>query len=180
MNGKDVLLDLLEKFTYWIDWTIKDLTLEELTWQPDPEANNIGQTMWHICRSFDVIKVSGFENQSVDEELWFKDGWAAKTSYDPPRGPFGLGNLGGYTQKEVDEVPLLPVEDVLDYFNQVMRKLINYLEQRPLEWLEEPITGWSDWDQSNYETLRNFLMDMLGHLGEIKAIIAMKKRLAVT
>ena len=52
MDRKDVLIDLLEQFKRWTEWSIKDLSLEDLSWQPDPEANNIGHTMWHICRSF--------------------------------------------------------------------------------------------------------------------------------
>ena len=31
--------------------TLRDLTAEELTWQPGPEANSIGFIVWHVARA---------------------------------------------------------------------------------------------------------------------------------
>lgn len=57
MNDKDVLLDLINRFSVWVHWVIDEMTLDTLIWQPDQEANYIAVTMWHISRSFDLFKV---------------------------------------------------------------------------------------------------------------------------
>lgn len=76
-------------------------------------------TVWHISRAFDLFKVRFFENRAPKEELWHTCGWAAKTGYDPRGiGRRGFGNLVGYTQEEVEAVPILSAGDLLAYFDQ--------------------------------------------------------------
>ena len=86
MNAKDILLDLLDNFTGLTEWIIKDLAIEDLVWQPDSEANNVGVTMWHINRSFDLLKVQVMENRPIKPRispfLTSKD-TSSSTSCDP-------------------------------------------------------------------------------------------------
>ncbi|MBN1318239.1 MAG: DinB family protein [Anaerolineales bacterium] len=63
MTDKELLLDFLDYFAGMLQWTLDGITQHELTWQPDPEANNIAVTVWHVSRAFDVFKVHLFQNQ---------------------------------------------------------------------------------------------------------------------
>ena len=179
MNHKVVLLDMLQNYAFSLQRTIADLPDEALQWQPDPEANNIMVTVWHVCRALDVLKVQIMENRSHQDQLWYARGWASKTGYDPAGlGIGGFGNLGGYTLDQVKEVPLLSAKKSLEYFDQVYEALRGYLEGMELEVLQEPPAGWpsglgSSAPENIYVVLMMFLLDNREHLGEIKAIRAM-------
>ena len=179
MDHKDVLLDMLQNYAFSLHRTIADLPNEILQWQPDPGANSIMVTVWHICRALDVLKVKIIENRSHQDQLWYARGWATKTGYDPAGlGSGGFGNLAGYTLDQVNEVPLLSAEQLLEYFDQVYEALNGYLTDVNLEALEEPPSGWpndlgSSPPENVYVVLMMFLLDNREHLGEIKAIRAM-------
>jgi hypothetical protein len=179
MNRKDVLLDMIQNFAFSLHRTIADLPNEAMQWQPDPEANNMMVTVWHICRALDVLKVKIIENRHHKDQLWYVMGWASKTGYDPAGlGIGGFGNLAGYTLAQVKEVPLLSAKELLEYFDQVYTALNGYLTDIKLERLEEAPAGWpgglgSSTPENVYVILMMFLLDNREHLGEIKAIKAM-------
>ena len=177
MNDKEVILDLLSNFSDRVHWVMDGMSLDTLRWQPDSEANNITVTMWHISRSYDLFKVRLMENRTVEEELWFTNGWAAKTGYDPRgKGWSEFGNLAGYTREEVEEVPILPVDELLQYFDEAIEAFRRYLDAMPSDALYKDAPGWPAEPQTIYVCIRNSLMDSIGHLGEIMAIIALKER----
>jgi hypothetical protein len=179
LTDKDVLLDLLDCLASMVQRMLDGLTQDVLCWQPDKEANNIAVTVWHFSRAFDVFKVRLFENQPATEELWHQRGWAAKTGYDPRGiGWGGFGNLAGYSWHEVEAVPILAVDELLAYFDQVHGAMREYLGDLPGTALYEPAFGWSDGSRTVYELLRALIIDSYGHLAEIKATIAMNERKA--
>ena len=181
MNDKEILLDLLQNFAKRVNRVLDGMSLQALSWQPDAEANNIAVTVWHFSRTFDLLKVRGLENQSPDAELWHTQGWATQTGYDPRGLGWGeFGNLAGYTRAEVEAVPILPADELLEYFNQVYNALHNYLERMPPEALYQPAPGWPGKPQTACVCIRNFLTDSREHLEEIKAIKAMWERRART
>ena len=177
MTDKELLLDLYQTLADALHRTIQDLPFGTLHWQPDKEANNIAVTVWHISRAFDLFKVRFFENRAPEEELWHTRGWVAKTGYDPRGiGGRGFGNLYGYTQEEVEAVPILSADDLLAYFDQVHEAMITYLSNLPAEALYRPAAGSPVEEFTMYDWLRNLLVDGLAHWGEIKAIKAMWER----
>ncbi len=177
MNDREILLDLLENFSKRIHRMLDGVSLPALGWQPDAEANNIAVTVWHVSRAFDLLQTRILENQTPDAELWYTKGWAARTGYDPRGlGWSGLGNLAGYTLAEVAQVPILPADELLAYFDQTCAALRACLERLPSAALYESAPGWPENPQTAYIFIRNFLMDSLGHLGEIKTIKEMWER----
>lgn len=177
MTDKELLLDLYQTFAEALRRTIKDLSFDALRWQPDQEANNIAVTVWHISRAFDLFKVRFFENRAPEEELWHTRGWVVKTGYDPRGiGRRELGNLVGYTQEEVEAVPILPVDNLLAYFDQAYEAMVAYLRDLPAEALYQPAAGSPVEEFTVYNWLRNLLVDGFAHWGEIKAILHMWER----
>lgn len=183
MTEKEILRDLLQDFAGSLWWTIHKLSFDALRWQPGDEANSIAVTVWHICRSFDVLVIKALQNRPHTEEGWYTAGWAAKTNYDPHGiGFLGWGTLARFTRAEVDAIPVLTADELLDYFGQVKDALDAHLEEMPIESLYQPPVGWPDPSQSTYQPetayacIRAILMDTREHLGEIKALKAMWER----
>jgi hypothetical protein len=99
------------------------------------------------------------------------------TGYDPRGlGWGGFGFLAGYTREEVEGVPKLSADELVKYFDQTVEALCDYILKLPSEDLYRPAAGWPDSSDTAYEWIRHFLMDSLGHLGEIRAIHAMWER----
>jgi len=177
MTDQEILLDLLLRLKKDIQGILTGLPVELLRWQPDEEANNIALTIWHVSRAHDVFKTRLFENRPPEDELWYTQGWALKTGYDPRGlGAAGFGNLAGYTRAEVAAVPILSVDELLAYFDQVYEAMHGYLSHSSSEALYQPAAGGPHASQTVYQWLKNLLVDGQEHVGEIKAIGAMWER----
>lgn len=176
MNSKDILLDLLTTYKEGIDFALKDLPAEALTFQPDPQANHIYATMWHLARVLDMIVVMRIQNKPIDDEQWFTNGWLDKTNYDPRgKGARGLGVLIGYTAEEMLQVPVLSIEDMKKYFDDTHTALVDLIKTIPSESLEEKAPG-GDPLRTHYEWVKICLNDGIRHTGEILAIKSMWER----
>ncbi len=176
MTDVEVWIDMLNGLHRWTHGALEDEPAAALVWQPDEEANSIIVTLWHVSRALDLLKVRLLEGRAAEEELWFSSGWAARTGYDPRGlGWSGMGNLAGYTQQEVAAVPLLPLKELLDYFDQACAALSTCLAELPAEQLYGPLVDFPG-EPPRCAMVRNFLMDGLGHLGEMRAILAMWER----
>jgi hypothetical protein len=176
----DVVLEFLQYLDQMLHWTLEDLPYEALSWQPDQQANHIAATVWHVSRSLDLFKVRLIEDRDVSQELWFLNGWADRTGYDP-RGLGGneLGNLYGYTVEQMLAVPVLPVEQLLEYLHQTWQAFDTHLRGMPAEDLYLLAPGLPPPTEPGYEPgtiywcVRNLILDGLQHLGEVRAIKSM-------
>jgi DinB family protein len=176
MRDVEILADLVEKLAQDVRSEIADLSPDELSWQPDPEANSIGMTVWHFSRWLDVLAVQGLENRPAEDELWHAHGWAARTGYDPRGiGYRGLGVITGYSLAEVSAVPKLPAAALLDYLDQVCGALRGGLLALPSEALYQPLPGLGG-RRTVYEQTKAILMGCFGHVGKIEALKAMHAR----
>jgi hypothetical protein len=72
-------------------------------------------------------------------------------------------------------VSLLSADELLTYFDQVSEAMSSYLSQLSSEVLYHP-PGRPSEPQTVYAWLRDLLADSQEHLGEIKAITAMRER----
>ncbi|HSG43568.1 MAG TPA: DinB family protein [Anaerolineales bacterium] len=176
MNAKNLILDLLQTYKEGIDNSLKDLAPEAWTYQPDPKANHIAVTIWHLARLMDMFVVMRLQNNPIDDEKWFTDGWMEKTGYDPRgKGARGLGVLIGYTPEEMLQVPVLPMEEMKKYFDDTHAALVDNYNNLSPEGLDEQAPG-GDPRRTYYEWVKLILNDGLRHTGEILAIKAMCER----
>jgi hypothetical protein len=176
MRDVELLADLLERLVRDVRAEIGELTPEELSWQPDPEANTIGVTVWHFSRWLDMLAVQALVNRPAAVELWQARGWAARTGYDPRGiGYLGLGLLTGYTQAEVAAVPRLTADQLLEYLEQVSGALRDQLLALSSEALYQPTPGLGG-KRKVYDLLISVLTGCFGHVGEIEALKAMRER----
>ena len=176
MRDVELLADLIERLVRDVRAEVAELSSEELSWQPDPEANNIGVTVWHFSRWLDMLAIQALANRPAAEELWQTRGWAARTGYDPRGiGYRGLGLLTGYTQAEVAAVPHLTASQVLEYLEQASGALREQLLALPSGALYQPTPGLGG-KRTVYDLLISILTGCFGHVGEIEALKAMRAR----
>ncbi len=176
MRDVEVLAGLVSDYAARLRRHTAGLTLEELRWQPDDEANSIGVTLWHVGRWLDLLTVRALQNRPPEEEQWFTRGWAEKTGYDPRGlGDGGLGALSGYTWAEVCAVPVLPVDEALAYIDQACVALREHLLSMPEGSLQQPVLGFHGHGTA-WEWLTRVLAGVFGHTGEIDAIKASRAR----
>src|SRR5687767_10012777 len=83
VNDADLLAEWIDDIARDTRSEIEVLAPEVLNWQPDPDANSIGLTVWHYTRWLDLLSVRVFDNRAQHEEQWFMQGWAHRTGYDP-------------------------------------------------------------------------------------------------
>ena len=72
MNVSELLADALGRVREQIPDVVAGLSDDDLAWRPDPEANSIAWTVWHLSRIEDdhVAGVAG------TEQVWVAEGWA--------------------------------------------------------------------------------------------------------
>lgn len=180
MNDKEIIIDLTDTLMFQLHRVLDDLPQEAMTWQPDPEANNIAVTVWHIARIIDDEWARELETRPATDQAWFTEGWAARTGYDPRGiGTNGAGMVMGYTQEEVREIPALSAEDSLAYTQQACDAFKVAIHRYPAGALDMRAPGApADADESRtaYWAIMHVLMDGYQHVGESKAIKAMWER----
>jgi hypothetical protein len=83
VKDTEIFADIVTHINKSTHSTLSDLSPAELAWRADPEGNSIGVTVWHYCRWLDVIPVRLLDGGTAEEEQWHKQGWVARTGYDP-------------------------------------------------------------------------------------------------
>jgi hypothetical protein len=173
MTDLDLLTQWLQDAHDQLAKEIQALPPEALNWQPDPEANSIGVTVWHVARWMDILAVQVFQAKPAEAEVWHTQGWRAHTGYDPRgKGQKGWGAITGYTQAEVKAIPLLSAQELLMYLGQAYAALREQILGLPLEALHQRAPGLT-YDMTLYDWAREEWQGFFGHVGEIQAIKAM-------
>jgi DinB superfamily len=176
MNANEVLIDFVEDNRRRLLRMLDGISNECLVWRPEPDANNMLVTIWHMGRIFDVFLTQQAKGMGSEEECWFRGEWAKQTGYDPRgRGLNGWGMITGYTQEDVAAMPQMTRDQVLGYLNEVFDAVRDYLASTPEENLLTPAPGFEG-KYSKYQCIQMPLLDNVRHLGEVFAIKARWER----
>jgi len=176
MQGKDVLLDLLDDNTKRVHQLLDEITEECLHWQPDPGANSIAVTLWHASRVFDVFMTQHIKGQPNEKEVWIQSDWAQKSGYDPRGlGTNGWGMLTGYSLNEMREIPRFGKELLHGYYDETAAVIQSYLEKTSEEELAQAAPG-LEGKRTKFYWVRHPLFDLTRHVGEMLALKAMWER----
>ncbi len=176
MTANDVLVDLLNDNLRRLHRVMEVMDEDCLYWTPDPEANSIAVTVWHMARVFDVFLNQHVQGKEATNEVWFSGGWAERTGYDPRGiGRDGWGSVNGYTREEVAAIPHLNREELLGYIDEVKADVSAFLARTSIEELLQAGVGFEG-KYSGYQLIQMALLDNVRHLGEIFALKAMWER----
>jgi hypothetical protein len=176
MNANDVLVDLLHDNVRRLQRVMETLNDDCLHWTPDPGANSIAVTIWHMGRLFDVFLTRQIQGQEATQEVWFRNDWATQTGYDPRGiGRDGWGSVNGYTKEEVAAIPRFSREVLAGYLDDVADSVTKYLRQNQIETLLQPGIGFEG-KYTRYQLIQMALLDNVRHLGEVFALKTMWER----
>ena len=156
---------------------IQQLAADELLWQPAPEANAIGVTVWHIARGLDFLAVRILRGDAAEDELWHRNGWRERTGYDPHGiGYGGWGVLTGYTQEEVRAIPRLGAADLVNYLDQACGAVVVELGNFDSRSIRQTATTVLDGRLTYFQWAKSFYKGFQAHVGEIVAIEGLMKQ----
>ena len=87
MNTKDVFSESFDRLPELVHDAVDGLSVDELTFRIDPEANTIAWLVWHLTRVQDdhVAGVSPFE------QVWHTNGWFDRFALPFDRDAHGYG-----------------------------------------------------------------------------------------
>ena len=144
-----------------------------LAWQPHPDANSPGVTVWHVARWLDILGTRAFTDGSASNELWHTEGWAEATGYEPGgKGYLGLGALTGYTPDEMRAVPAMDRSALRAYLGQSTRALITQIR-----WLDGRLLEPAALGLTPYQSISGTLQGCFGHVGEIDTLLSLRARI---
>lgn len=170
----EIVLGMLRDLGRHVRTEVGQLDAEALRWRPHPKANSIGVTVWHLARWFDLMAHRILRGGADTDELWQRDGWAARTGYDPRGiGTNGWGSVTGYTVEEVARIPELSSADLLAYYDSTIDALTRAVDELGAEGMAKPPPGAAG-ERTALQRLTGLIEGEFGHLGEIRALKSLR------
>ncbi|MGG1679759.1 DinB family protein [Neobacillus sp. NRS-1170] len=132
---------------------VKDLTIEELDFLYDEEANSIGMLLAHLAAVEKTYQIVTFENRDLTEE-----------EFSRLQAGLDLGSLGQECFKGKT------IDDYLQELSDVRNTTIEKFKTLPDEWLYKQTPFWYDCPANNFFKWFHVFEDELSHRGQIRII----------
>jgi hypothetical protein len=71
MSWKNLIIDSYERIPQELEKVMRGMKSADLDWQPSPESNSLGWTVWHLGRVQDA-QIADLREQ---EQVYLKDNW---------------------------------------------------------------------------------------------------------
>jgi hypothetical protein len=176
-TSPELLRDLVTRLRRSTLSRLKRASPEALYWQPDPEANSIGVTIWHYTRWFDFFGTVALVHGDIADQHWIGDGWLERTGYDPRGlGYGGYGLITGYSVAQMQAVPHLSAAELGTYHAAATDSMLSALARDDIASLSQPLRIADDED-SRFEQVLGLILGANRHLGEIDALLSLFSRL---
>ena len=115
----DVLADAFSRVHEAVHDAVDGLTVEQLSFRLDPQANTIAWLVWHLTR----IQDDHIAAVAATDQAWTAEGWCDQFGlpFSPDAHGYGQGS---------DEVAAVraPADLLLGYYDAVHRRTIAYVE----------------------------------------------------
>ncbi|MBV8084479.1 MAG: DinB family protein [Chloroflexi bacterium] len=118
MASADVFIEAFGRVQQTLRRGLSDISPEQLTYRPHPEANPIGWLAWHLTRWQD-FQVSALLEQ---DQLWTSAGWHARFQRDADPADNGMG----HTSRQVAALDA-SAELLLAYHDAVVERTLAWL-----------------------------------------------------
>ena len=164
------ILDNLNRIQRALTEVLDSLTYEELTWQPDDEANSIGFLLWHITRCEDTYIQSLILLQS---QVWISERWYDRMNL--PDNPWSNGSE--YTAEQIADFRVPELTDLIKYAETVRKSTIDFLENLTPEKSEVVVAHEEFGGISVGGLLSYMLSELTQHIGQIAYIRGLQRGL---
>jgi len=166
MDWQNLLIDGYGRVSEVLERTLKDLTPDDLSWQPRSESNSIGWLTWHLTR----IQDDHIASLMGEEQLWVKNGWHEKFNYTADSNDLGHG----HTPEQISFIRS-DSQILLDYHLAVSKRTKNYLKSLTPRNLDRVL------NEPQYQPLPtvgvriiSVLADNLRHAGQCEYLCGLK------
>jgi hypothetical protein len=168
VNESQVYLEQLTTLSNELKTEITGTDANLMYQRPAPSVNTPGFLYWHILRIWDLDLNHFIKAQPDDGDAWYRGGFTDKAGYDPSaHGPGRLPGMGfGYTDEEVDEIAVIPVEVLIAYHDQLMAETVELLNSDIDLRAEFTPPGRSPMTAA--ARLQHLIGHSYGHLGDIR------------
>jgi hypothetical protein len=154
---RELLRDAFTRLIEHVDQLTGDLTDEQATYQPTPDANSIAWLIWHSARVQDLqlAPIAGVE------QIWTTGGWVDRFGLDLPRDDSGYG----HGPDEVAKVHA-PADLLAGYYHAVHALTLEFVAGVTAEDLERVVDR--RWDPPVTASARivSIIDDCAQHLGQ--------------
>jgi hypothetical protein len=166
-----VLVELADRVAVWARRCLERSTPESLHWRVDPDANTVAINVWHIARWWDFMGRVLYVAGAVEDQHWLRDGWIARTGYDPRGvGWGGFGLLTGYNAAEQRAVPRMDAASLAEYHATAIASLRAALARESASTLGRTFHV-IDRDRLRWDMVFSALLGGTKHLGECEWIL---------
>lgn len=167
MDQNDILIEAFGRIQGLVRRAVEHATEEQLTYQPDPDANSIAWLVWHLTRVMDdhVSELSG-----TDQD-WTAGGWADRFGL-----PFDPADTGyGHTIEKVRQVKVSG-DLLIGYHDAVQASSVSYLRELDPQELDRIIDR--NWDPPVSAGVRlvSVIGDGMQHIGQAAYVLGMANR----
>ena len=167
MNVSELLADGLGRVREQMPSLVAGLSVDDLTWRPDPEANPIAWLVWHLTRIEDdhVAGVAG------TEQVWTSDGWFRRFGL-----PFDV-HAHGYGMSADDVSQVRASGDLLaGYYEAVAARSAAYVATLGPEDLDEVVDEAWDPPVTRGVRLVSVVNEVNAHLAQAQYVRGLLER----
>lgn len=162
MNVNQILIDAFSRTEGDLERALAGLTVDQIHFQPNPDANSIAWTAWHLARVGDnqISALAG------TPQCWVSDNWAAR--FGMPADPKNTGFK--HTPAEVAAFRSPSVQILLDYYRAMAVRTTRYLETVTEADLDRVLDEPYDPKPTVGVRINSVINDLALHSGEIAYI----------
>ena len=166
--GLDMLIDGFHRVEGLVADVVEGLTLDELSWRPDADANPIGWLVWHLTRVQDdhLADILG------EPQVWHADGWEGRFALAYPDDAIGYGQ----SPKEVGAFRLSDPVVLTAYHAAVSRRTTGALSTLEPAVLDRVVDASYDPPVTAAVRLVSVLNDVTQHIGQAAYVRGLVER----
>jgi len=119
VEWRELIVDGYDRLPELMEEVLRGLPAADLDWQPHPDCNSIGWTVWHLTR----VQDGQLADLMGEAPLWTRDGWHAK--FGRPADPEDSGYQHTAAQVRAFRSPSAKIQ--LDYLRATVERTKQYL-----------------------------------------------------
>src|SRR3954470_10284400 len=89
--ARDLMIDGLSRIRDGVPAVVEGLSVDELLWRPDADANHIAWLVWHLARQQDDQVAQLADADDAQGSVWRGDGWVERFGLPYPAKVLGYG-----------------------------------------------------------------------------------------
>ena len=167
-TAKSLLLDGFARVLEGVPAVVDGLSIDELLWRPDREANSVAWLLWHLARQAD-LQIAGLAQA---DPLWKEAGWVERFAL-----PYDARTIGyGMSSAEVGDFTIADPALFAGYQSAVHDRAVSLIESLTDDDYDTVIDD--RWDPPVTIAIRivSVLDDAIKHLGQAEYVKGLIER----